>query len=188
MQQSAQPFLLWASFSKPHAPYDPPRPYDTMYDPRQIPAPLGGWANDELLRGCDPELIRRPIVYGWDRFSPEAVQISRAYYAGMVTFQDAMIGRIVDWLEKHDLLEETIIVYTCDHGDLLGDFGRFFKTNMFDGAVKVPQIWRVPGQSAGDFRRDQLVGLQDILPTLCALTDCHAAISGGWGRPDAHPA
>jgi arylsulfatase A-like enzyme len=169
-REDGQPFLLWASFSKPHPPYDPPRPYDTLYDPRQVPPPLGTWGDEAVMQGRDPELTRRRVVYGWDRLSPQAVQASRAFYAGMVTFQDAMIGRIVDWLQARNLLEETLIVYTSDHGDLLGDFGRFFKTCMYDGSVKVPLIWRAPGLASSTCRRDQLVGLQDILPTLCALT------------------
>ncbi|MFO7821966.1 MAG: sulfatase-like hydrolase/transferase [Lentisphaeria bacterium] len=166
-----QPFLMWASFSKPHPPYDPPRPYDNMYDPRKIPTPMASETGDELLQDRDPELKTRNVRFGWDRLSHEAVNVIRSHYAGMVTFQDKQIERIIEWLEKNELLEETIIVYTSDHGDLLGDFGRFFKTCFFDGAVKVPLIWRIPGfHNAGKWRRDQLVGVQDILPTLCHLT------------------
>lgn len=167
-----QPFLLWASFSKPHAPYDPPRPYDQVYDPRQMPEPMGGWDSEELLKGRDVELRRRRMVYGWDVLSPEAIQVIRAHYAGLVGFQDAMIGRLLAWLDESGLAAETIVVYTCDHGDLLGDLGRFFKTCMFDGSVRIPMLWRVPHVTAQDgiHVRQQLVGLQDILPTLCGLT------------------
>lgn len=167
-----QPFLMWTSFSKPHSPYDPPAPYDTMYDPRHIPEPMGGWDNEELLRGRDPELILRRKIYGWDRFSPQAVRVIRAYFAGLVSFQDAMIGRLLEWLGQTGLLESTIIVYTSDHGDLLGDCGRFFKMCMYDGAVRIPMLWRVPGVifQGRQHVREQMVGLQDILPTLCSLT------------------
>jgi len=171
-EKPSQPFLIWASFAKPHSPYDPPRPYDAMYDPRHIPEPLGGWDNEDALKGRDPELIVRRRRYGWERYSPQGVQLSRAHYAGMVSFQDAQIGRIMEWLDGSGLADDTIVVYTSDHGDLLGDFGRFFKTCMYDGSVKVPFIWRAPGLVAGNdpHRRDQLVGLEDILPTLCGLT------------------
>jgi arylsulfatase A-like enzyme len=172
VEKPDRPFLLWASFAKPHSPYDPPRPYDCMYDPRHIPEPMGGWDNEEIMADRDRELIVRRAEYGWDKFAPQAVQVARAHYCGMVTFQDAMIGRILDWLDKAGLADETIVVYSCDHGDLLGDFGRFFKTCLYDGAVKIPFIWRVPGVIGENdlHRRDQLVGLQDILPTLCGLT------------------
>jgi arylsulfatase A-like enzyme len=169
----AQPFLLWASFSKPHPPYDPPRPWDTLYDPRALPPPLGDWEDDSLLAGRDPELASRRTAYGWQHLSREAVQVCRAYYGAMVTFQDAMIGRILDYLDEAGLADDTLVVYTADHGDLLGDFGRFFKTCFYDGAVKIPLLVRAPGVvPPGGSGRDQLAGLQDILPTLCALTGC----------------
>lgn len=167
------PFLMWTSFTKPHSPYDPPRPYDTMYDPRDVPSPLGGWENEEILNGRDIELRKRRTKYSWDKLSKEAVQVIRAHYCGMMSFQDEMIGRITQFLEEKGIADNTIIIYTADHGDLLGDFGRFFKVCMYDGAVKIPFIWSVPGvvPSNDPHRRDQLVGLQDILPTLCSLSD-----------------
>jgi len=169
-----RPFLMWASFAKPHCPYDPPRPWDAMYDPREVPEPLGGWECEGLLEGRDVDLRRRLQLYGWDKLSAQAVQVSRAYYCGLMSFQDAMIGRVLDFLGEAGLEDSTIVIYTADHGDLLGDFGRFFKVVMFDGAAKVPMIWRVPGviPADGPRERDQLVGPHDILPTLCALTGC----------------
>ena len=173
-RNAGQPFLMWASFSKPHSPYDPPRPWDAMYDPREVPPPIGGWENEHVLEGRDVELRLRQKGYGWDKLSREAVQVIRAFYCGMMSFQDAMIGRVLDFLDEAGLAESTVVVYTSDHGDLLGDFGRFFKVNMFDGSVKVPHIWRVPGliPRNGPHVRDQLVGPHDVLPTLAALTGC----------------
>ncbi len=166
-----QPILLWASFAKPHPPYDPPRPWDTLYDPRALPPPLGDWEDDSLLAGRDPELVARRFSYGWQNLSREAVQVCRAYYGAMVTFQDAMIGRMLDDLDASGQADNTIVIYTADHGDLLGDFGRFFKTCFYDGSVKIPLIIRAPGViPPGKASRDQLAGLQDILPTLAGLT------------------
>ena len=171
VEKKDQPFLLWTSFCKPHPPYDPPKPYHALYDPRKTPEPLGGWDNEEILEGRDPELVLRRRIYGWDWLSPQAVQLARSHYCSLVTLQDMMIGRILDFLEENNLIDNTIIIYTSDHGDLLGDFGRFFKRCMFNGVVKVPMIWFVPGltDENKDNHRCQLVGLQDILPTLCSL-------------------
>jgi choline-sulfatase len=138
-----------------------------MYDPRDLPPPVGSPAD---LEGRDASLARRRAAYGFDRISPQAVQVARAHYFGMVSFQDAMVGRVLDFLEESGQADDTIVVYTSDHGDLLGDFGCFFKSCMFDGAVKVPLIFRAPGLiPAGETRR-QLVNTVDILPTLCALS------------------
>jgi choline-sulfatase len=101
--------------------------------------------------------------------SPQGVQLARAHYYGLVSFQDAMVGRILAFLEEADLVDDTIVVYTADHGDLLGDFGSFFKTCFFDGAVKVPLIICAQSLVPAGAVRHQLVGTVDILPTLCTL-------------------
>lgn len=166
---NGQPFLLWASFAKPHPPYDPPPPYNGMYDPRVLPKPAGGWDGHEML-DRDFELFQRRSKFGWDWLSPQTVQTIRAHYAGLLSFQDAMIGRILEHLGRQGLFENTIVVFASDHGDLLGDHGRFFKSCMYEGSVRVPLIWRFPGSDKiREHDRHHLAGLQDILPTLCSL-------------------
>lgn len=162
-----RPFFAWASFTKPHPPYDPPRPFDALYDPRDIPPPVG---SVDLLADRDPWLRYNPVAYGWDKLSPQAVQVARAHYFGMVTFQDQMIGRILSFLSDTGLTDNTLVVYTADHGDLLGDFGCFFKCNMFDGSVRIPAIYAGPGVAPHATSGTQLVGQHDILPTLAELT------------------
>ncbi len=161
-----RPFFMWTSFTKPHSPYDPPRPFDTLYDPRAVPEPIG---SPELLREKSPWLAGRIKSYGWDNFSPEAIALARAYYFGLVTFQDEMVGRLSGRLEQLGLLEETVILYTSDHGDLLGDFGCFFKANHLDGSARVPFIVSAPGEIPSNVEERTPVGLHDILPTLSAL-------------------
>lgn len=172
-ESSDKPFFLWASFTKPHPPYDPPEKYYNMYDPREMPLPLAD-GDSQLLEGRNPELTTRKYHYGWDRLPKKALNHIRAVYCGMMTFQDTMIGRIVKYLKYNNLYENTIIVYTADHGDMLGDFGIFFKTNMHDGCVKVPIIIHAPHieKTSANSKRDQLVGVQDIFPTLCSMTGC----------------
>ncbi len=162
-----QPFLMWTSYAKPHSPYDPPEPYNRLYDPRELPEPVGDLS---MLAGRDPMLRSWPVAYGWEKMSPQAVQYSRAHYFGLVTFQDEMIGRVVKCLDDAGELDNTIIIYTSDHGDLLGDFGCFFKCNMLQGSVGVPLIVAGPGVAAQG-ANPNLAGLQDILPTVATLTD-----------------
>lgn len=160
-----QPFFMWMSSPKPHSPYDPPAPWDRRYDPRSMPAP----AKSETGTGCmNPILERTRITHAIDTLSPQAIATIRAYYAGSVSFLDAMIGRVFDKLEKAGLLDNTLIVFTADHGDLLGDFGSFFKSNHMNGSVRVPFIAAGPGVGAGR-TSPALVGLQDILPTFAAF-------------------
>jgi len=136
-----------------------------------MPTPLAAENDTEATNGRDVEFQRRKIQYGWDKLSPEAIKVIRAHYCGMMSYQDKMLGRLLDYLEEKGLVDNTVILYTADHGDMLGDFGRFFKTCMFDGSVKVPFIIKAPGfDNDGNWKRDQLVGLQDVLPTLCSIS------------------
>jgi arylsulfatase A-like enzyme len=106
-----------------------------------------------------------------------------------VTFQDEQVGRVLAGLEEMGLSENTIVLYIADHGDLLGDFGGFFKCNFLEGSVRVPILLRAPSLPTGE-RRRQLVGLQDILPTLANLTGCELGedVDGHdmtpWARDD----
>jgi arylsulfatase len=162
------PFLTWMSFPKPHSPYDPPDPWHRFYDPRTIPEPFG---TPEMLDGRSPFLSIARTRYNWSRMSPQAIQVARAHYHGLITFQDSCIGRVLDYLDSTPEGRNTIICFNADHGDLLGDFGCFFKSNFLNGSVRVPQIWSAPGLMQSDVERDDLVGLQDIMPTLCSLAD-----------------
>jgi arylsulfatase len=164
-KQPDTPFFMWTSFPKPHSPFDPPEPWHRMYDPREIPAPTG---SADLLVGRNPGLQMRPSRYCWDLMSPEQIQLARARYFGLVSFQDSQLGRLLGFLEKNKLLDSTAIVFTADHGELLGDFGCFFKSCFAGGAEHIPMLMRAPGIPAGQVR-DALVGTEDILPTLCQL-------------------
>lgn len=178
------PFFLFAGFPRPHAPYDPPRPYDTMYDPRDVPAPLT--TADERKRTPTKEVER--ISRAWDRFPPQMTQLARAYYMAQISFQDEQIGRIISFLEETGELEQTIVVYTADHGDLMGDFGYFGKQSFYRGSVNIPFIIRMPGSRPAEFSADStsqaLVGLQDIFPTLASVCGIGAEKGAGLEQVD----
>ncbi len=165
-QHPDQPFFMVSSFPKPHSPYDPPEPYHAFYDPRSIAPPVGSPAQlTDRARGLSASRNN----YDWQHLSPEAVQLSRARYFGLVTFQDKQVGRLLRFLAQNGLADNTVVLYAADHGDLLGDFGCFFKANFLNGSVRVPMILRSPGQVPAGVLSDHLVGLQDVLPTLAGL-------------------
>jgi len=171
-----RPFLIWCSFPKPHTPLDPPLEYAGMYDPRDIPPPAG---SEALLADRNPVLARTRVTHGIESLSPAALRVIKAYYYAVITHQDAQVGRVMEALDAAGVADDTIVIYTADHGDLMGDFGTFFKSNFLDGSVHVPLVLKAPGVPAGA-RRGHLIGLQDILPTLAAMTDCPlpAAVHG----------
>ena len=163
-----KPFMIWCSFPKPHPPFDPPGQYANMYDPREMPAPLG---DVSMLEGRNTVLYNTRMALGVDSLSPAAMKTIKAYYYGLVTHQDAQVGRVLATLKNLGLDEQTIIIYTADHGELLGDFGTYFKKSFLKGSVSVPFIMKTPDGPAGQ-RREQLIGLQDILPSLANMTNC----------------
>ncbi|MHC4916378.1 MAG: sulfatase-like hydrolase/transferase, partial [Planctomycetota bacterium] len=160
-----KPFFMWTSFPKPHSPYDPPEPWHRRYDPREVPAPLG---SPELLADRNPGLRTRAMRYCWDLMSAQQIALARARYYGLIGFQDQQVGRLLDFLEERGLLEDTVILFTADHGDMLGDFGCFFKACFPAGSEHIPLLMRAPGLPAGEVR-DVLAGTEDVLPTLCEL-------------------
>ncbi|MCK4276132.1 MAG: sulfatase-like hydrolase/transferase [Phycisphaerae bacterium] len=165
---SEKPFFIWCSFPKPHAPYDPPAEYVNMYDVRDIPPPVG---DESMLADRNPFLQWTRITHALDSLSPQARRVIKGYYYGLIAHQDAQIGRVLDALNQTQQGDNTIVVYVADHGDLMGDFGMYFKCSFLEGSVRVPIIVKGPGIPAAG-RRKQLVGLQDVLPTLAELTDC----------------
>ncbi len=160
-----QPFFLFASFPKPHAPYDPPAELCSLYDPRSIPAPL---RKHDALPHAPGKFIEQ-ITHGWDKFSPEMHRVAKAYYYALVTFQDRQIGRILACLADQGQLDNTIILYTADHGDMTGDFGFWAKSCFYRGSVNVPMLLSAPGLIPPGAVLDDLAGTQDIFPTLAAL-------------------
>lgn len=166
-EEPGKPFFMWASFPKPHSAYDPPRPYDAMYDPREMPPPAGCL---RLLEERGLDFLRgREKEYNWQTFSPEARQVIKAYYYGLVSHQDFQAGRLLDFLREKGIYDNTVVIYTADHGDMLGDFGIYFKSCFYGGSVRVPLIIKYPGVFEGGLRPAQPAGLQDILPTLMGL-------------------
>ncbi len=181
-----RPFLCWVSFPDPHHPFSPPKPYDTMYDPRQVVMPALG---PEALADKPPHFRSRGMT------EPQVREmIARTY--GMVTLVDENVGRLLAALAETGLDESTVVVFTSDHGDLMGDCGLALKGPwLLEGLIRVPMIWRVPGGAAGG-STEELFSSCDIAPTVLELlgVEVPAAmdglaqgglVGGGRGRRDA---
>lgn len=158
-KQEDKPFFLWANFWGPHSPSIVPEPYYSMYDPKDIKEhpsyketfedkPYGYYLTEKMWGLGD---------YGWDAF---AQTIARYY--GHCTMIDDMVGMIVKKLEEIGELENTIIVYTADHGDCLGAHKLIEK-----GAFTFDEIYRIPMivSGAGNVDNDSFVYLHELMPT-----------------------
>lgn len=164
-----QPFLLWAGTWDPHSPYRAPEPWGSMYDPADIPPPP---QREEELEAYPDELKRLATVNFHRNPDIPMEQIWRntiAMYMGMISHIDDQLGRLLDGLDKMGLTDDTIISFTSDHGDMMGEHWFVGKRIFFyDGALKVPGIMAGPGIPKGEVF-EGLAESVDLMPTLLDL-------------------
>ncbi len=145
-----QPFFLQASFPDPHHPFTPPGKYWDMYDPADMPTPSSlGQGNssmelflrDQLEKDEANRKTQMPYAVN-EREAREAMALT----FGMITMIDDQIGRLLAGLEEMGLAENTVVIFTSDHGDYMGDHGLMLKGPLhLHGMINVPFIWQDPG-------------------------------------------
>lgn len=160
----SRPFFLKVSFARPHSPYDPPERLARRFDGAAVPAAaVGAWAEKFAHRGEKP----RSDAWCGDLGAEQVRESRRAYYAG-VAFIDEQVGRILEALRSRKLLERTLIVFTADHGDMLGDHNLWRKTYPYEGSARIPMILRWPEgmvRARRGLKSGKPVELRDVLPT-----------------------
>lgn len=158
-----QPFFLYVSFSAPHDPRQPPEPWREHYYAKRPPLPANymplhpfhnGW-----MRGRDEQLA------AWPR-TKAVISDQLAEYYGMISHLDAQVGRILAALEESGAADNTLVVYTADHGLALGSHGLLGKQSVYEHSMKCPLILAGPGVPHGESAA--LTYLLDLYPTLCA--------------------
>ncbi|MGH7896025.1 MAG: sulfatase family protein [Candidatus Binatia bacterium] len=178
-----RPFFAWVSFPDPHHPFDPPRPWCDRYQPADM---------RQVLPPAHPEEFdRKPMFHriwttgfrgtplewanpGWALLGEvERLAILAAYY-GMISQLDHNVGRILDALDARGVANDTLVVFTADHGDYMGDHQMMLKGPIhYEALIRVPLIVRGPGFAAGKVVPDP-VGTIDVFPT--ALGACGLAV------------
>jgi arylsulfatase len=167
-----EPFFLKVSFARPHSPYDPPDRFMRMYESADLPqAEVGAWAGRYASRSDESF----DIWHG--DLGADQVRRSRQGYYGSVSFVDEQVGRILEALEKRGWLDETLVIYTSDHGDMTGDHNLWRKSYAYESSARIPMLLRWPSGSAPDSMRGsslpQPVELRDILPTLLQAAEAN---------------
>jgi len=164
------PWLLSLNYYDPHHPFDPPEEYLQRYNPDDLPSPR--YVEGELANKPNFQSIDHRGAYGGqgvsfaDTTDEQHRQVKAAYYA-MIELLDDCIARILDTLESTRQRENTLIVFMSDHGEMLGDHGIFCKgPHFYEPAVKVPLLLSWPNRFSPDLKRDGLVELVDVAPTL----------------------
>ncbi len=165
-----KPFFLKMSFVRPHSPLDPPEAYFNQYQNAKVKEPVvGKWVDENKIYrdGLDVDAKRAVI-------KKESVIKARRAYSALITHIDHQIGRFLIALDEYDELDNSIILFISDHGDMLGDHYFFRKSVPYEGCTNIPFIVYDPGdyinaESGKEF--DEVVELMDVMPSLLDFVD-----------------
>ena len=174
------PWALFVSFVSPHYPLAAPQRWFDLYADADPPPPkpyAGNWREHPALR----ETLR---FFDYDRYFDTAARDAaiRGYLA-LVSFVDDLIGQVLAALEAGGFADNTTVLFTSDHGEMLGDFGLWTKQLMFEGSAGIPMILAGPGIAAGRTVKTP-VSLVDVFPTLLGAA---GALSNSGACPDPRP-
>jgi len=162
---TAEPFFMWLSWLQPHSPCKPPPPYGTMYRPEDVPPPVKTEEEKESFSWQNKQNLR-----GWRALDEATIRDFRARYLGDVSLVDAQVGRVVQKLEELGLRENTLVIFSSDHGEYMGDHHRMQKGGFHEPSSRVPLIFNGPGVKAGH-RPAGLTTLCDLKPTILDACD-----------------
>ena len=159
-----RPFALVYSCHEPHPPFACPQPFDRMYDPEimVLPETLRSETGTRVLRDRSDRQLSSTAD-----FSDEDLRSMWAGYCGAVSYVDHLVGTILEALIDTDQLDDTLLIFTSDHGEMLGSHGLLFKgAVLYEELVNIPLLVRPPGGLAAPKRTKQLVSHVDLVPTI----------------------
>ena len=166
---SKDPFVLCAAFHGPHFPYAVPEPYYSMYCPDEVPR----WENFNEMFENKP-IVQQKELMRWNtaQLTWKDWQKVIAAYWGYCSYIDSLVGKIMEHLDELKLTEDTMIVFSADHGDMLGSHRLFNKGfNMYEEDNHIPLIISCPGKEKG-IRQEAFVSIVDIMPTFLDFAGC----------------
>jgi arylsulfatase A-like enzyme len=168
-RQKERPFFLAVGFFRPHLPYIAPKPYFDLYSEAEMPV-----VRDIEKDQTDVPPAALASYKERNRFAGDQSQRSAQAYYASVSFMDAQVGRVVNALDRLGLSDNTIIVFTSDHGYHIGEHGLWQKMSIFEESARVPLVIVAPGVGKKDTRTEAPAGLIDLYPTLSELCGVHA--------------
>lgn len=166
--QKEQPWALNVSFIAPHFPLVVPQRFWELYPLDEIDMPT---MPEGHLENQHPVYQRMRQMFGCVDFPEELVRRGRAGYYGLITYLDEKIGRLLNALEENGQAENTVVIYTSDHGEMNGEHGMWRKSNFYEASARVPLQIRLPGHRQAGKRIDAVVSLVDVTATLVDLAN-----------------
>ena len=186
MRQPEKPFFLFVSYLDPHSPSHLPEPYWSMAASLKVPAPK----IPEEVKEERAEAVKNDARGGGRHLiaDEEMAQALTANYYATMSMVDDNVGRLLDQLKAMGLAEDTIVVFTADHGNMLGDHGRWFKGVAYEGSSRIPLLMKAAANipAASVFNRgkviDEIVENVDVMPTLCDMAGLELPKQGIQGK------
>ena len=165
-----QPFLLCVSYTHPHDPYVITEPYWNRYEGVEIPLPSAPPVAPENMHPYNQWIQLR---HGLDTNPPDEdhVRSARRAYAGMASYIDDKVGELLAELGKFHMLENTVVIFTSDHGDMMGEHGMWYKRTYMEDSIRIPMIVSWPSQIPGGRRVLSPASLVDLFPTLLEIAN-----------------
>lgn len=161
-----QPWLLCASFIAPHFPFVVPERFYDLYPLDDIDLPV---VPDGHLDAQHPVSKELRSQLGIGQYTEDAVRRARAAYYGLITYLDEKIGQLLDALDATGQAENTLVIYTSDHGEMAGEHGMWRKSSFYEASSRVPLQLRWPGQLPAGRSVEAVVSLVDVTATLVAV-------------------
>lgn len=174
------PFFAHVSLPKPHQCYTPAKQFWDLYDESKLTLPPSA---DYDMKDKAPHLRRAADEWRnreWQLFEPKTFEAGRLRklhgYLGNISHIDHAVGELLDWLDTNKLTENTIVVYSSDHGDYACEHGIMEKAPGIcsDAITRIPMIWRSPGRVAAGYVANEIVETVDLANTLCAMAGLDA--------------
>ncbi|MGH4052703.1 MAG: sulfatase family protein [Clostridium sp.] len=159
-----EPWYLLSSFIHPHPPFAPPNPWHKLYRPSLMPLPNIPDEYEALLTFVNK--CQNRYKYRDNGFDKNMIRAMKAYYYACISFVDYQVGRILDELDRTGQTGNTMIIFTSDHGEHLGDYKCFGKRSMHDSCARIPLIVNQPGKFQGGVICEDAASLVDIAPTI----------------------
>ena len=161
-----RPFFCWSSWIAPHLPWNAPEPFASMYSIDDMPPPHN-W--DQPRESLPPYMRSAKITSDTEFASTDHLKRIKALYYGNISLIDKGVGRILKALDDLGLADNTLVLFTSDHGELMGDHGAFQKGKPYEASMRIPYLARLPGRIEGASTSDDRVTLRDLMPTFLDL-------------------
>lgn len=173
-RDKSKPFFMMTSFQRPHPPFVAPFPWNKLYRCAQMPMPNLPLDSEKLI--CFWNRFQNRYKYRDAGVDYNLIRTMKAYYYASISFLDYKLSHLIRYLKENDLYEDTLIIFSSDHGELLGDYNSFGKRCFLDAAARIPMIVKYPGCKKGLHTRTP-VSLIDIMPTILSYAGVESPVA-----------